>query len=122
MRVLANTETAVRDLLAEKIAKRQVTHTEAVRLYTTGFRNISATIAKWRHRNATNEAIQECIDRRMTAARQHKTQASQILHRCGSRDERAQKVVAKANQELTIAQMYQVIWDGMQRDVAAYQV
>jgi hypothetical protein len=108
MRVLANTETAVRDLLAEKIAERQVTHAEAVRLYTSGFRNISATIANWRHRNATDEAIQDAIGRRLTAAK---------LHRSLARTEAAR---TKALTELTIAQMYEVIWQGIQQDVAAY--
>ena len=109
MRVTANTDSAVRDLLAEKIAMRQVDHKEAVRLFTTGYRTIAATIANWRHRNATDEAITEAIARRMHAAK---------LRRAGARTEAARKM---ALTELTIAQMYEVIWQGMQQDVAAYQ-
>jgi hypothetical protein len=108
MRVLANTEQAVRDLLAEAITRRQVSHKEAVHLYTTGFRTIAATIANWRRRNATDEAIEAAIERRRTAARLHRSQA------------RTPETRTMALREQTVARMYEVIWQGMQQDVAAY--
>jgi hypothetical protein len=109
MRVTNNTEAAVRELLATKLNQRQITQADARHLGSEGFRAISQTIGNWRLREATDAQITDAIRRRMLAAKLHRQQA------------RTQADRAKALQELTIAQMYKVIWEGMQADVAAYQ-
>lgn len=109
MRALANTETAVRELLTTKVKQGQMTEGDAVRLFNWGFRIAVTTIGNLRHRKADDDQINAFIQRKVrdakTAIRTARTLQAQNL---GARD-------------LLLAQMYAVVWTGMQADVAAYQ-
>jgi hypothetical protein len=109
MRVTNHTEAAVRELLQTKINQRQITQADAQHMGSEGFRAIAQTLGNWRHREATDKQIADAIQRRMNAAKLHRHQA------------KTQAAYARALRELVIAQMYEVIWAGMLRDVAAYQ-
>jgi hypothetical protein len=109
MRVIANTETAARNMLAEKVEQGVMTAADSERLFNWGFRIVLQTIGNWRLRNATDEAIANAILRRKRAAKLHFVQANtQNKRNLGAR-------------EMILAQMFEVVWQGMQQDAARYQ-
>lgn len=109
MRVMARTETAAREMLADKVHQGLMTPQDASRLFNYAFSQVVATLGNWRHRNATNQAIEAAIGRRIRAARTALAQApTQNKRNLAARD-------------LIVAQMFAAVWKGMQDDVAAYQ-
>lgn len=109
MRTLHNAETAVRDLLGEKINKGQMTPQDAERLYRWGFRIALTTIGNFRHRRLSDETIEETIRRKKLVARTALAHAATI---------NAKNLAAR---ELILAEMFGAVWTGMQQDVRAYQ-
>lgn len=109
MRVLANAETSAWNLLNEKVAQGQMTERDSVRIFNWGFRTATATIANWRHRSTDTDIIDTAIQRKMQTAKLRIAQA------------RTQNGKNLAARELILAQMFDAVWRGMQKDVAVYQ-
>lgn len=110
MRVIANTETSVRNLLQEKVRSGLMTQADADRLFRWGFRIVTETIANWRRREATPEAIAGAISRREQIA---KTRYAKSI------PGNSRHLAAR---DLILAQMFDAAWKGMQKDVAAYKI
>lgn len=109
MRVLAHTETAVRDLLAEKVEQGNLTPADANRLFNWGFRIVTQTIGNWRRNEHNADQINEAIQRKhLQAKRALVTAATANARNLACRD-------------LLLAQMFTAAWKGMQQDVNAYK-
>jgi hypothetical protein len=108
VRVLTNTETAAREMLDTKVQQGLMTEADAIRLFNWGFRIALTTLGNWRHRNATPEAIEDAISRRTQAAKMRRATA------------RTQNQKHLAARDLVLAELFNAVWQGMQRDAAVY--
>lgn len=108
-RVMTNTETAARQMLQDKVNKGVMTQNDATRLFKYAYPTVVATLGNWRQKNATDEAIEQAINRRIRGARLRYAQA------------RVQNNRNLAARDLVVGQMFAAVWKGMQDDVAAYQ-
>lgn len=108
-RVLNHAEAAAQSLLARKVEQGLITPEASQRLFNWGFRIVTQTIANMRRAEQSTDMI--------TAAVQRKKQQA-VTDFAQAKDQRARRM---SYAELVLGQMFEVVWAGMQEDVAAYQ-
>ena len=108
MRALVHAETAAAELMALKVRQGLLSQKEAQELHGWAFRHALATIGNWRRRNAAPDLITDAIQRRKKAATTRYDLARTWEQR------------TKLYRDVVLAQMFEVVWMGMQKDNASY--